>query len=375
MGPVEKSYKEMVCSGELESDPVQVDLAQRLDALLKHINSNSLAKKSSSLGWLFARKDKPSDFKGLYIWGSVGRGKSMLMDLFYSHVSDTSKRRAHFHEFMSDVQDKIAAHRKAYKLGEVKEEDPIPPIARSLAGEAKVLCFDEFTVTDIADATILGRVFTTLFEEGCMVVATSNVAPDNLYKDGLNRSLFLPFIELFKTKVDIFELDAPKDYRLDKFSNNPVYLAPLSKKSEAAFDAMWQSMTSGLKVEKASIERKGRAISIPFAARGIAKFTFDEICNVPLAAADYLDIAKEYHTFFIEGVPIMNSEMRNQAKRFILLIDALYDQKKRLIISADANPHALCQGLTGTESFEFQRTSSRLIEMQSSEYLAQIEQQ
>lgn len=369
MGSVQQSYLEKVGTGELQIDPVQVELAARLDTLIERLANKSLSKKSSSLGWLFAKKAKAEPIVGLYIWGSVGRGKSMLMDLFFSLLVNKAKRRVHFHEFMADVQERIYAHRQAYKAGETKEEDPIPPVARALAADASVLCFDEFTVTDIADATILGRVFKGLYEAGTVVVATSNVAPDDLYKDGLNRSLFLPFIEILKDNCEVYELDARTDYRLEKLSDAPVYIAPLGKKAEIAFENQWLGMTAGLEVKSGEVERKGRTIKVPLCANGIARFTYEDLCDAPLGAADYLAIGEKFHTFFVQSVPIMNVSVRNQAKRFILLIDALYDQKKRLIISADANPHALYQGASGTEAFEFQRTASRLIEMQSTEYL------
>lgn len=362
----------MVDAGELQSDLVQVELAARLDVLIERLANKSLSRKSSSLGWLFAKKAKVEPIIGLYIWGSVGRGKSMLMDLFYSLLPNKAKRRVHFHEFMADVQERIYAHRQAFKEGKTKEEDPIPPVARALASEASVLCFDEFSVTDIADAMILGRVFKGLYEAGTVVVATSNVAPDDLYKDGLNRALFLPFIGVLKDNCEVYELDARTDYRLEKLSNAPVYIAPLGKKAGIAFAGQWESMTAGLEPKSTFIERKGRKIEVPMAANGVARFTYNGLCDVPLGAADYLAIAKEYHTIFIENVPIMNLSVRNQAKRFILLIDALYDQKKRVVISAEANPHALYQGVSGTEAFEFQRTASRLIEMQSTDYLAAL---
>lgn len=372
MGSVQQSYQEMVGTGELQSDPVQVELAERLDVLIERLANKSLSKKSSSLGWLFAKRAKAEPIIGLYIWGSVGRGKSMLMDLFFSLLANKLKRRVHFHEFMADVQDRIYKHRQDYKAGKTKEEDPIPPVARALAADASVLCFDEFTVTDIADATILGRVFKELFKAGTVVVATSNVAPDNLYKDGLNRSLFLPFIDLLKENIEVYELDAKTDYRLEKLSDAPVYIAPLGKKAKLVFENQWQGMTAGLDIKSGAIKRKGREIIVPICTEGVARFTFADLCDTPLGAADYLAIAEKYHTFFVQNVPIMNVSVRNQAKRFILFIDALYDQKKRLIISADANPHALYQGATGTEAFEFQRTASRLIEMQSTEYLESI---
>lgn len=371
MRTIVELYLDKVNSGQLELDPVQQALAQRFDALNESLAQKQLSSKSSSLGWLFGRKDKTDGVKGLYVWGSVGRGKSMLMDLFFANANFEPKQRVHFNDFMADAQNQIQAQRDLYKKGLTKQEDPIPPVAKALAEKAQLLCFDEFTVTDIADATILGRLFTGMFEAGATIVATSNVPPDNLYKDGLNRQRFLPFIELLKSKTEEYKLDAPKDYRLEKLSHAPIYSAPLNERSSEIIESIWHKFIGEEKPKSASIKHKGRNIHVPMAITGVARFDFSDLCEKPLAGADYLAIAKQYHTIFIENVPILSGEMRNEAKRFILLIDTLYDRKIKLVMSAAANPHALYSGKSGTEAFEFERTSSRLIEMQSKEYLGE----
>lgn len=373
---VQDAYKERINSGEFQIDSVQVDLAKRLDELIEEISSRKLASKSSSLGWLFSKNKKKEQVKGLYIWGSVGRGKSMLMDIFFHNIAFGPKRRVHFHDFMEDAQQRIHLHRQAFKEGKAKEEDPIPPVARDLAKEAMLLCFDEFTVTDIADAMILGRLFQGLFKEGAVIIATSNVAPDNLYKDGLNRQLFLPFIELLKSRCDVYELDARTDYRLEKLSKAPVYLAPLGDKADRSLNIVWERMTGEapdqFEVDKSTtLSVKGREVNVPRAIEGHARFDFTDLCDLPLGSQDYLAIARNFHTVFVENVPMMDLSHRNMAKRFINLIDTLYDQKIKLIISAAANPHALYSGKSGTEAFEFERTASRLIEMQSVKYLSE----
>ena len=370
------AYTTRINSGEFQIDPVQLELAKRLDALAGEIASHRLASKSSALGWLFNKNKKKEPVKGLYIWGSVGRGKSMLMDLFFQNISFGPKRRVHFHDFMEDAQQRIHLHRQAFKEGKTKEEDPIPPVARDLAKDAMLLCFDEFSVTDIADAMILGRLFQGLFNSGVVIVATSNVAPDNLYKDGLNRQRFLPFIELLKSHSEVYELDARTDYRLETLSKAPVYLAPLGAKAEQSMNAIWERMTGessqDLSVEKATtLKVKGRKVHVPRGVEGHARFDFKDLCDLPLGSQDYLAIARNFHTVFVENVPMMDLSYRNQAKRFINLIDTLYDQKIKLIISAAANPHALYSGKSGTEAFEFERTASRLIEMQSIKYLSE----
>lgn len=329
-----------------------------------------MARKSRALGWLFGKGKKPGEtITGLYIHGDVGRGKSMLMDMFFQLVPARAKRRAHFNDFMADVHDRIGRHRQALKDGTTKEADPIPPVASALAKEAWILCFDEFTVTDIADAMILSRLFSALFAEGIVLVATSNVDPDELYKDGLNRGLFLPFITLLKEHVKVLKLVAETDYRMEKLDRLPVYMTPLGPQTTRMMDQAWQSVTRGTPVVEESVKVMGRKIRVPQAAGETARFSFADLCEAPLAARDYLALAKQYSTFFIDDVPVMDLPQRNAAKRFILLIDTLYEARTRIFISAAADPDGLYIAKTGVESFEFARTASRLTEMQSREWM------
>ena len=300
----------------------------------------------------------------------VGRGKTMLMDMFFDAAPTPRKRRAHFHAFMADVHARLHQWRQALKRGEVTGEDPIAPVAAELAREASLLCFDEFSVRDIADAMILARLFTALFAAGVVVAATSNVAPDDLYKDGLNRALFLPFIALIKEKLDIVELDARTDYRLEKLTRAPVYYSPLGAKADAALDAAFLTLTGHDRGEPVEIELLGRHLDVPQAIDGVARFDFDALCRRPLGAADYLKIAQRFHTVIIDRIPALAASERNEAKRFIILIDALYDMRVKLIASAAGEPETLYSAAEGAEAFEFARTASRLYEMRSTDYLA-----
>ncbi|MEM9278710.1 MAG: cell division protein ZapE [Pseudomonadota bacterium] len=367
---LQASYDHLVTSGKIEADPAQLELVSILDGLLGKISKKRLSSKSSSLGWLFGKNSKPEHkTKGLYIWGDVGRGKSMLMDMFFEILPHKRKRRAHFNDFMQDAQERIHKYREAFKRGEVKEEDPIPVIGQQLADEARVLCFDEFTVTDIADAMILGRLFATLFKEGVVIVATSNVEPQNLYRDGLNRKVFLPFIDLLQQNVDVFKLGARTDFRLEKLDKAPVYHFPLGEESTASMQTIWKRLTGLEKGRPHQIALKGRDFEIPEFERGVARTSFRSLCEEPRSAEDYLALARHAHTLFLTDIPVINKENRNVAKRFILLIDTLYDNHVRVIISADASPENLYTATAGTEAFEFNRTVSRLTEMQSREYL------
>ena len=369
-------YTHLVQTGAVNRDAEQERIARALDRLIDSIIARRLATKSSALGWLFARKRETKEqIKGLYVYGGVGRGKTMLMDMFYELLPVRRKRRVHFNDFMADVHDRIAKHRQARKEGTVKEDDPIPPVARALAEQAWVLCFDEFSVTDIADAMILSRLFSALFAEGVVLVATSNVAPVNLYRDGLNRGLFLPFIDTLSRNAEVMTLDGPTDYRLEKMNRLSVYLTPISPATDKRMDEMWQSVTAGQPTEPADLTIKARKVQIPQAAGSCARFDFVDLCEKPLAAREYLAITDRYDTIFIDHVPVLDPTLRNATKRFILLIDTLYDRKARAVISADASPDKLYAGKPGTtEAFEFDRTVSRLIEMQSKEWLEAFEQ-
>lgn len=368
---VVERLKSMTASGELKADAAQIEVASQLDRILHDLKTLKPAKKASALGWMFARKAKQnSAVKGLYVYGSVGRGKTMLMDMFYEMAPVDAKRRCHFHEFMADVHNRVHAHRQKLKNGETKQADPIPPVAAALLAEAKLLCFDEFTVTDIADAMILARLFTELFANGCTLVTTSNVVPDNLYKDGLNRSLFLPFVDLLKQHVDVVTLDSPTDYRMEKLNSLPVYIAPLDGAADQAMDMAWHHVTAGHLVEPTEIPMKGRSIHVPRACGRVARFSFVDLCEKPLGASDFLAIADRFDTVFVDHIPFLDADKRNETKRFIILIDALYDHRVRLFASAAAMPEDLLGKRKGTEGFEFDRTASRLFEMRSAEYLA-----
>ena len=362
-------YEALIREGELDADPAQGQAVERLQELHDEVKAYC-----RSRGRWFSRPQTPP--RGLYLWGGVGRGKTLLMDLFVNNTNIAVKRRVHFHEFMADAHERIArwraadenAKRRHKGVNRKAPDDPMPPVAYDLAGEAALLCFDEFQVTDIADAMILGRLFEALFERGVVVVATSNRAPDDLYKDGLNRQLFLPFITLLKEKTQALELISARDYRLDKLAGAPVYHQPLGADADQAMDRAWARMLSGAREHAESIAVKGRTVPVPRAGRGAARFSFTDLCERPLGASDYLAIVNRYGALFVDRIPIMDAGKRNEAQRFINLIDAVYDSRTKFICSADGPPEALYRA--GDGAFEFERTASRLFEMQSEEYLA-----
>ena len=367
---VAQRYAHLVETGEIAGDPAQRLVVDALDRLNDEICAKRLARKSSALGWLFAKnRDALQPVKGLYIHGGVGSGKTMLMDLFFDTVPVRRKRRVHFNAFMADAHDRIQKHRLARKNGTAREDDPIPPVARALAEEAWVLCFDEFSVTDIADAMILSRLFSALFANGVVLVATSNVAPDELYREGLNRKLFEPFIGMLKRNTEVIGLNSGTDYRLEELNRMPVYLTPLSPATDVRIEEAWDAVAHGISAGPEELTVKGRRVLVPLAAGNAARFGFADLCEKPLGARDYLAIAGRYSTLFIEHVPVLAEGKRNEAKRFILLIDTLYDRHTRLVISAEAAPNELYLGKRGTEGFEFARTASRLIEMQGRDWL------
>jgi cell division protein ZapE len=368
---VAQRYAHVVASGEIVEDAAQLEIVAALDRLIEEIRAKRLQRKSSALGWLFAKNRAAAEaVKGLYIHGGVGRGKTMLMDMLFDLVPVRRKRRVHFNAFMADAHDRIQKQRQARKDGLTSEDDPIPPVARALADEAWVLCFDEFSVTDIADAMILSRLFSALFANGVVLVATSNVAPGDLYRDGLNRQLFLPFIDMLKRHAEVMALVSPTDYRMEKLNRMPVYMTPLSAETDRRMDEAWAVVTYGRAAAPETLMVKGRRMTVTLAAARAARFSFADLCDAPLGARDYLAIAEKFDTIFIDHVPVLDQTRRNPAKRFILLVDTLYDNHMRAVISAEAPPEQLYAGRAGvTEAFEFDRTVSRLIEMQSREWL------
>ncbi len=365
-----EAYQAEIASGAIEPDAAQAEIAEAYAALDLRLASYKPQRKQGLLSRLFSGGDKDDAPRGLYIHGEVGRGKTMLMDLFFQQSSVEHKRRAHFHEFMAEVHERIYGYRQNIARGEIADGDVIALTANAIFEESWLLCFDEFHVTDIADATILGRLFAKLFELGTVVVATSNVAPDDLYKGGLNRALFLPFIKQIADHMDVLRLDARTDFRLEKLQGVPMWLTPADGDADAALDRAWSKMTGSAKCKSRDISIKGRILHVPCAAHGVARFSFADLCEKPLGASDYLRLAHDYHTILVDHIPVMDFGQRNAAKRFITLIDTLYDNAVKLMASADANPISLYIADEGNEANEFKRTASRLIEMSSESYLA-----
>ena len=362
-------YEALVSSGAIEPDAAQREVAEAFGDLEQRLSHYKPPRKQGLLGRLFADKDDAPP-RGLYIHGEVGRGKTMLMDLFFQACPVEHKRRAHFHEFMAEVHERIYGFRQNIARGEIPDGDVIALTAAAIFDQAWLLCFDEFHVTDITDAMILGRLFARLFELGTVVVATSNVAPDDLYKGGLNRSLFLPFIAQISEHMRVLRLDARTDFRLEKLSGVKMWLVPADAAASSALDNAWASMTGAAPCKPRDISIKGRVLHVPCSAHGVARFSFADICEQPLAASDYLRLAHDYHTIMIDRIPVMDFSERNAAKRFITLIDTLYDNSVKLMASAAADPMSLYLADEGNEANEFKRTSSRLIEMGSESYLA-----
>jgi cell division protein ZapE len=363
MGPVGKAYAALVAAGELKPDSDQEHAVQALDRLAGEL-ANS---RPGILERWFGRRHAHD--RGVYLWGGVGRGKSMLMDLAFDHIPAEPKRRVHFHAFMLDVHQRLRAARKS------EEGDPIPPVARSIADEARLLCFDEMHVTNPADAMILSRLFTALVDEGVAVVTTSNRPPRALYKDGINRELFLPFIDLIETKMEVVPVNGPTDYRLERLAGVKTWHVPNGPEATAALSQAFFQLTDYPVEDRAKVPAEeldvggGRTLHVPKSLKGVAVFSFKRLCGEPRGAADYLAIARRFHTVIIVGIPVMSREMRNEAARFVTLIDALYEHKVKLLAAADAEPARLYPH--GDGSFEFARTVSRLEEMRSAAYLAE----
>ena len=362
-------YQALVASGAIEPDAAQEEVAEAFADLDQRLARYKPLRKQGLLGRLFADKDDAPP-RGLYVHGDVGRGKTMLMDLFFQHSAVEHKRRAHFHEFMAEVHERIYGFRQNIARGEIADGDVIALTAASIFDQVWLLCFDEFHVTDIADAMILGRLFARLFDLGTVVVATSNVAPDELYKGGLNRALFLPFIAQISQHMDVLRLEARTDFRLEKLAGVKMWLVPADAGADAALDKAWVSMTGNAPCRPRDISIKGRVLHVPCSAHGVARFSFADICEKPLGASDYLRLAHDYHTLMIDRIPVMDYAMRNAARRFITLIDTVYDNGVKLLASAQADPLSLYVASEGNEANEFKRTASRLIEMSSESYLA-----
>jgi cell division protein ZapE len=357
------AYGKLVAAGELKPDTDQAAAAERLYRL-------RLALAATPAPGLFDRLfgAKVVAPRGIYLWGGVGRGKSMLMDLFFALATTEPRRRVHFHEFMLEIHAAIHAHRQ------VSGDDPIPVVAAAVASSAKLLCFDEMQVRDVADAAILSRLFTALFDAGVTIVATSNRPPGDLYKDGLNRQLFVPFIALLEARLDVVPLNGPVDYRLDRLGGAPTYHVPNGAAATAALSDAFFRLTDFPVEDRVRVPSEtiavpgGRTLFVPKAIKGVAVFSFSRLCRAALGAADYLAVARRFHTVILVGVPVMGPENRNEAARFVTLIDELYEHRVKLLIAADAPPRGLYP--MGDGAFEFERTVSRLLEMQSAEYLA-----
>ena len=361
-GPVGAAYADLLKSGELKADPAQ----QRAVAALDRLAAGADGQRGLLARLLGKEANGPA---GVYLWGGVGRGKSMLMDLAFERLAIEPKRRVHFHEFM------IETHARLRDARESEEGDPIEPVAEAIAADARLLAFDEMQVTNPADAMILSRLFGRLLEQGVKVVTTSNRPPRDLYLGGLNRELFLPFIDLIEQRMLVVAVDGPTDYRLERLSGVEVWHVPNGAQATADLSRAFFQLTDFPVEDRARIPSEeldvggGRTIHVPKSLKGVAVFSFKRLCGEPRGAADYLAIARRYHTVILVGIPVMGPEMRNEAARFVTLIDALYEHKVKLLAAADAEPAALYPA--GDGSFEFQRTASRLEEMRSADYLAE----
>ncbi|MDB5713678.1 MAG: family ATPase [Sphingomonadales bacterium] len=358
-------YAALVAAGELRADPTQADAAQRLHRL--QVELEAVAPRGSILRRL--GKSKPPVPRGIYLWGGVGRGKSMLMDLFYDSLKISRKRRVHFHEFMIEVHARLRVER------EKEAGDPIAPVVAALANEARCLAFDEMVVNNSADAMIMSRLFTGLIETGVTIVTTSNRAPSELYKDGLNREHFLPFIALIEKRLDVLPLNGLTDYRMARLAGVKTWHVPNGPEATGAVRQAFFQLTDfapedALHVPSAELELGGgRLLHVPKSLKGVAVFSFQRLCREARGASDYLAIARKYHSVIVVGIPKLGPENRNEAARFVTLIDSLYEHKVKLIATADATPEALYE--KGDGRFEFERTVSRLMEMQSVDYLAE----
>lgn len=355
-------YRERIEGDRILSDPAQRRAVERLQLLFRELHGYRRAARRGLLARFGLGGGGSVSPRGIYLWGPVGRGKSMLMDLFFASAPIEAKRRVHFHAFLLEVHDRIERERRA------SSRQPIARVAADLAGEAALLCFDEFQVNDIADAMILERLFRALLAAGTVVVATSNRPPERLYENGLQRDRFLPFIALLRQRLDIVELDAGRDYRLSRLAGERLYFTPLNDAAHRGLEAVFGELSDGATVAPQSLMVKKRLLHVPRAARNVAWFQFHELCGAPLAAADYLAIADRYAAVILEGIPRLDPRRRNEAARFHILIDTLYEGRTLFAASAEVPPDQIY--VAGDGAFEFRRTVSRLYEMQSQEYIA-----
>jgi len=351
MTSLRAEYEQMIAEGRLRPDPAQQAVMPEFDRIRNALLNP--VKKS-----LFRKAPEPP--KGLYLWGGVGRGKSMLMDLFVTSLGDVPARRVHFHAFMQEI------HAALHEVRKTGVSDAIAPVAADVAASVRLLAFDEMQITDITDAMIVGRLFQALFADGVIVITTSNRAPDDLYKHGLNRDLFLPFIALIKERMVVQELSSATDYRQDRLAGTPVYFTPVNAGSRAQMNAVWQDLAGGQKGDPLTLRVKGRDVVIPMFRNGVGRAGFHALCGQPLGAADYLALAEAVKVLMLDDIPTLGRSNFNEAKRFVTLIDALYEARVRLICSAAAKPEMLY--LEGEGTFEFERTASRLREMQSDDW-------
>lgn len=360
-----RQYDALVRDGELQPDPSQRAAVDKLQALADALDRRCATRVGfrRALSTIFRNGERPT--RGLYLWGPVGRGKTFLMNLFFEALAVDKKRRAHFHAFMADVHERL--HRLRQNAGDC-DTDPVSCVAREIARETRVLCFDEFEVRDIADATILARLFSSLIASGVVVVATSNVEPARLYEGGRNRDLFLPFIALLQERLEVVRLAAPSDYRQQQNGFGDVYFTPADARAKAAIDALFLSLSGGAEAAPTTIDVKRRKIEIPAAAGSVARFRFSEVCGAALAAGDYIALAQRFDAVIVEDVPIIAPEQCNEARRFIMLVDVLYEARALLVVSAAGEPHELYAAAHGAEAREFERAASRLVEMRGKDY-------
>lgn len=364
-------YDAELRAGRIAADGAQQAVAQQLDGLAAALASRPKRSEAKGLRRLFSgRNGKQQAPRGLYIWGDVGRGKTMLMDLFFSALPDTPKRRIHFHAFMQDAHKRIQAIRDKQRQGEVWEDaDPVKMLAEALKGEIALLCLDEFQVVDITDAMLLGRLFEALYSHGIAVVVTTNTRPRDLYRDGLNRNAFLPFIDLIEEKMEVTCLNGETDYRIGRLRGREVWLTPIDAGNRRRMEGLWRELTDTQRGSPLFLPVKGRQVEVPQAARGAARFGFDELCARPLGPADYLAMAAAFHTIFIDAVPVMDKTLANERRRFTILIDTLYDNHIRIVATSAAPITGLAPRGTGDQAFS--RTVSRLQEMLSDQWWVQ----